>query len=371
MRAAGLGFLLGLCCLAPACQPPPDPLQDLPPIEGLEADPARMPVAPAVAPERVSVSQILTAYRGAEKAYKKITLDREHARIRADRLLVLARAKGSDFGKLAREFSNDGKTSGVGGDMRTVERGQLHPDLERAAFGLEIGQVSDVVETPRGFHILSRHEPNEAQAAEIVITYTGAKRYTPRVPRDREGAKALAEQIHAQVLAGADFGEMAKAHSDLPNYEREGIFPVFRKGTRNEKFEEIVWNLPVDGLSEVEETPTGFHIVKRLPVRRIQVRAIRISFRGDEVESDLPSREEAQQLATRIHDQLEQDNEDFAWLASLHSDGDGKSKGGLMQPFDRGRIPYEIEREAFSLSIGEISGVFEAQSGFNILKRIR
>jgi parvulin-like peptidyl-prolyl isomerase len=373
LRAAFLPFLLAAAFFSLCCSPPVDPFEGLPKIEGLTEDPARLPKRPDKEPESVAISHIIVSYHGAVDAWEKLKLTHEQARLRAGRLLSLARSQGQDFADLARSFSNDAKDSDKGGSLGVVGRGELHPDLERAAFGLGLGQVSDVIETPQGFQIVMRHEPDEAQTAEIVISYTGARRYTPRAVRTRDEAAVLSRKIRARIEAGEAFADLAREYSDLPNHSRGGFYPIFGKGTHNPQFEDIVWNLPVGGLSDVIETGTGFHIVKRLPVRRIQIRVISIGYREKKPVDDEAgrSRSEAQLLADSLHKRIVDDKKDFAALASEFSEGIGNEKGGLVPPFGRAEVPYQVESVAFSLAPGEISDVFEAAGQFQIVKRIR
>lgn len=375
VRLTTSAILLASALLA-GCSPRPSPVEDLPPVDGLAPDPRCLPQAPEDTPDQVSIRHILCAYRGAKNALKNIKLTREEARVRAGHILELARAKGRDFAELARKYSDDAGTSLDGGDLGVVGRGELHPDLERAAFGLGPGQVSDVTEGPRGFHILKRHAPAEFQAAEITITYTGAKesaRYRLRTPRTMDEARRLAGQVRQRILDGGSFYLEAVAHSDQVNFHNGGVYPIFKQGAHPPQLEEIVSGLRVGEVSGIIETETGFHIVKRLPVHRIQVRQILIGYRppGEAADAEKRSREEAGRLAREVHALARKPGSDFSALAAEYSDGPAANRGGLNEPFGRGQRPFAFDQAAFSLEVGEISEVVEAGGGFFIIKRIR
>jgi peptidyl-prolyl cis-trans isomerase C len=74
---------------------------------------------------------------------------------------ILEQARsGSDFAELARIHSED-STAQDGGDTDFFHRGQMVPAFEEAAFSLQPGEVSDIVETPFGLHILRLEERKE------------------------------------------------------------------------------------------------------------------------------------------------------------------------------------------------------------------
>lgn len=69
---------------------------------------------------------------------------------------------GADFAGLAREHSTDEATAADGGDLGFIERGQTVPPFEAALFALKPGEISEVVESPFGYHIIRAGEYQES-----------------------------------------------------------------------------------------------------------------------------------------------------------------------------------------------------------------
>jgi peptidyl-prolyl cis-trans isomerase D len=78
---------------------------------------------------------------------------RQQKRAQAEKLLAEAKA-GKDFANLARQFSEDQASAVNGGDLGNFSRGTMVPAFEQAAFSLKPGELSNLVETPFGFHII-------------------------------------------------------------------------------------------------------------------------------------------------------------------------------------------------------------------------
>jgi parvulin-like peptidyl-prolyl isomerase len=109
---------------------------------------------PTGGPTQIGARHILVAYRGSQRADPKITRSREDARQLATQIANDVRA-GKDWQQLWQEHSDE-PSGQAGGDLGMFGRGQMVPAFEHAAFGLDVGQTSDPVETPFGFHVIQR-----------------------------------------------------------------------------------------------------------------------------------------------------------------------------------------------------------------------
>jgi peptidyl-prolyl cis-trans isomerase D len=113
-------------------------------------------------PEQVRAAHILIrSPQGAAEA------QRQEKRALAEKVLQEAKA-GKDFAALARRYSEDPGSAAVGGDLGLFPRGAMVPSFEEAAFALKPGEISGIVESPFGFHVLKAIEHIEAGVRPLV-----------------------------------------------------------------------------------------------------------------------------------------------------------------------------------------------------------
>jgi parvulin-like peptidyl-prolyl isomerase len=119
---------------------------------------------------------------------------RAEARARIETVLAAARG-GTDLADLARRHSED-ETAAAGGDLGWFARGRMVPPFEAAAFALEPGGISDVVETTFGFHVI-RIEERRPEVLHPEAEVRDAIRDRLRDRRLREAVAALVARLRA------------------------------------------------------------------------------------------------------------------------------------------------------------------------------
>jgi parvulin-like peptidyl-prolyl isomerase len=149
--------------------------------------------------QQVKARHILFSTRqpeGTPQSPAKPAPDKEEVRRRA--LEVLQRAKaGEDFATLAKEYSDDPGTRDSGGDLGFFGRGQMTPTFENAANALALGQISDLVETPFGLHIIKVEEkriaPLDASAKTQIENFLRRRKIRERQRQIQERYPVVVE----------------------------------------------------------------------------------------------------------------------------------------------------------------------------------
>lgn len=185
-------------------------------------------------PATISLKQVIITPSPDEEA-------RLAAEEQAEQALTRARS-GEDFGKLAREYSQDPASREEGGNLGWVQRGQLLPEFEEALFAMRPGQISDIVQTSAGLHIikLERVRGNERLTRHILIR-------PELTDEDIARARELAERVAADIRAGADIDSLINVYHDpiqpssLTDIPRDRLQPAeFRAGLESADEGDIV-----------------------------------------------------------------------------------------------------------------------------------
>jgi parvulin-like peptidyl-prolyl isomerase len=370
-------------------QPPPkkkrvavaDPaIADIPLDEKAPDDPARWPRKPAETPGQVEVRYIVVKFKGATDA-PRARRSKEEAARRAQRLVQVARKKGMDFLELARRHSEGPRALRGASLVLSPGEEKMGAAFDAFAFGMGVGQISDALETPTGYYILTRIESDELSSAHILIQYKGAEKAPTAVTRSKDEARTLAAKVQRYATKeGSDFAVLASRFSDSPSRIRGGALrpmPWADMPAAYNPYVAALRKLNIGEVSEVVETSFGFHIIKRLRLEKITASHILIAFKGCEglVEDGAAaqrSRYDAEVRARKVRAEAAAPNADFAALAAKFSDDDKtKEKGGDLGSFARAIMLPRFEQIAFSLKDGQVSDVVETKLGFHIIKRTK
>ena len=172
------------------------------------------------------------------------------------------------FADVAREMTDDPAGKENGGELGWIQVFRFVYPFEDAVYNTPVGEVTEVFRSPYGLHIALVEEERafeEVHAAHIM----------KMMPRGSEGmaidAKKHIDSLYQVVLAGADFAEIATAHSDdKGSAVRGGDLGWFGRGMMVQPFENITFDMQPGEMSEPFPTRFGWHFVKLYEKRGIQ-----------------------------------------------------------------------------------------------------
>jgi peptidyl-prolyl cis-trans isomerase D len=151
-------------------------------------------------PEQVRASHILLKTEGKDDATVKA---------KAEELLKKAKG-GADFAELAKANSEDEGSAKNGGDLDFFGRGRMVPEFDQVAFQLQPGQISDLVKTQYGYHIIKVTEKKAAATRSIDEV---RQQLTDQLSYERAQTQAneIAAQVEKEIKKPADIEKVGKA----------------------------------------------------------------------------------------------------------------------------------------------------------------
>lgn len=166
---------------------------------------------------------------------------------------------GESFTSLAREYSEDPGTASKGGELGWIEHGTLFQSFEDVAFNLKPNEISDIVETPVGLHLIQLIEKDEERIK--------VRHILVRVETSQDDGMATYERLNElrnTILKGGNFSVFARQFSDDPTTKDKGgdlgWLPL--EEFQIESFKNAVDTLNAGEISYPFQTSFGYHIVK-------------------------------------------------------------------------------------------------------------
>lgn len=248
------------------------------------------------APQEVNLAQVLIAVP--EQA-----TEAQVAALQARATRVLQRAKsGEDFAALVLEFSDAPKSGQLGGQMglRSADRyPQLFVD---ATQNLRVGEVSAIVRSGAGFHVLKVVERAEAG---LTITQSHARHILlrPSAQLSENAALSRLAEMRQRLLTGkADFATLARESSQDGSAAQGGDLGWVGPGQFVPEFEEAMDHLAVNEISPPLVSRFGVHLIQLLERRKVQL-----------------SDKEQRELARNLVREKKQDEAFLTWTQDLRA----------------------------------------------------
>jgi peptidyl-prolyl cis-trans isomerase D len=150
-------------------------------------------------PAQVRASHIL---------FKTEGKDEKAVEAKAAEVLKLAKAPGADFAALAKQYSEDESNNTIGGDLDYFGRGRMVAEFEQAAFAMKNGEISDLVKTAFGFHIIKMVDNQPESTRPLAEVRTDIEDQL-KWQRAQAEAEKIAKSLEAVIKTPADLDRVA------------------------------------------------------------------------------------------------------------------------------------------------------------------
>jgi len=178
--------------------------------------------------------------------------------------------KNAPFREVARATSDDPSVKKNGGNLGYFTALQMVYPFETKTYKMTTGQLSRPVRTKYGYHIIKKTGERKAKG-KIRVAHIMLIAPQSMSPEKRKEKKEKINEIYHKLMAGADFSEMAKKHSDdKGSATNGGKLPWFGVGRMVPSFEEAAFSLEKTGqITTPVKTSIGWHIIKLLDKREL------------------------------------------------------------------------------------------------------
>ena len=229
----------------------------------------------------------------------------EAARAKAQKALAEARA-GGDFARLAASYS-DAPDALQGGAIGWRSQNRL-PELFAGALAtMQPGEVSEVLRSPAGFHLLKMNARRGAALDSAPVAQTRLRHILIRAGEtisENEALRRLTDLRNRIVSGAADFAEMARVHSSDATAARGGELDWVYPGDTVPDFERAFNELKIGEVSQPVKTPFGYHLIQVLERRSADMSPERRRLQARQVLRERKADEAYQEWLRQLRDQV-------------------------------------------------------------------
>jgi len=229
--------------------------------------------------------------------------DIRQARERAEALRARIVEQGEDFEQVAIAES-DGQNALQGGDLGWRPSGRLPSLFSRPVTLMEIGDVSELIRSPSGFHLIRLADRRGGQQSSVLRTHARHILIRPSAVLSSTEAREQLMSLKRRIEGGESFADLARANSQDPGSARQGgDLGWADPGQFVAEFEEVMNALEPGQISEPFQSPFGWHILEVIERRQHDNTREQLRARAREFIRDRKREEELEVWLRRMRDE--------------------------------------------------------------------